>query len=155
MMEGYLLFIILLFYAELSLCPTTRAIGRILFYTHTLALVTPLFATTANTGLIMSAMVYLLGLWIAEEVSTSRISKWIFILVGIVVVLNYYAIYNRFYIDILIGTLNIMENMDTIFRWGLLTAVGCCSNIIQDGSFEVKVRDAQITIGGILLLSIF
>ena len=152
-MEGYILFIILLLYAELSICPVTRAVGRILFYTHTLALVTPLFAPASDVGLIMSGMIYLLGIWIAEEVSISKGSKWMFIALGIVIVLNYYCVYHRIHEDIIAFGVNIMDNMDTIFRWTMLMALGSCSNIIERGTFEMKLRDAQITIGSVLILS--
>jgi hypothetical protein len=152
-MEGYLLFIITIMYAELSLCPVVRNVGRVLFYTHTLAILTPLYAPTVGIGMLEGGMIYLMGFITCAEISDTRRSKIIFYVMAMMTSYIYLSVYYKTFTEILIFGYDVMGHSDSIFRWGVLMALGSCSLDLDKGG-DILRRDIELSIGGLLLFMI-
>ena len=153
-MSGLLFLLIIILYAEISLCPVTRSISRVIFYTHVLALITPMYATTPDQGIIQAGVIYLFGFIYCSEFSNTIRGKVVFIALALLTSYFYTSLYIKDLSDIMIFGIVISEHSATIFRWSILFALGSCSYLVEK-DYKFQLRDVQLAIGTTFLMCAF
>jgi hypothetical protein len=150
-MEGLILFAVILMYAELSLCPRTRAVARVFFYTHTLGILIPMYAPTAEIGIIIAVVIYMLGCLFCADLSDTWRGRASFYILGVVCSYFYYCLMTRSFTDISVFGYNVIDYSDVIFRWCVLGALGMCSRAVDKES-KLQIRDMQLAIWTVIIM---
>ena len=152
-MEGLVLLLIILMYTELSLCPLTRAIARVIFYTHTLAIIGPMYMPTASLSILLAMGIYLVGFCCCADISNTIRGKILFFILAALTTYFYICIFSREILVLLVEGVPIAEYSDTIFRWAIIGAIGMCSQVVEKDP-KLQVRDLQLGVCSLWGMSI-
>ena len=153
-MEGYITLIIVILYAERSLCGLTRNISRIIFYTHVMAVLAPWYALDQTQGLVCGFIAYVLGFLLCADLSDTKSGKILFIGLIILVSCLYLPILLGIELELILFGWDIVGSSAEVFRWGVLLSLSSCSAAVGRIP-EYQKRDFRLAILSVVLLMLF